>query len=278
MQRLCVLIPRRRVADLEDCCVFVGGLSWDTSDKRLEQAFRRFGKVLDAKVMVDKDIGRSCGFGFVTFTDEQSMKDAISAGLHNAELDGRITSVSKAQPKVMGSRDFGNEDAYDNGGGRGGYSRDGGADLARHQEKAAPEKARAHAEGLERCTSWTGVDKAASQQASRREVVACWRKAEARAQRNSRSEDERYRSCQLGAKNAGRVSKACGKWPLSLLKEVRLGLHRPASHAPAMKRATHVSLRTWAPPFEQPAGAYVLITRGPGSKHARQEPEMATRR
>lgn len=117
--------PYSRMADPEDCRVFVGGLSWDTSDKRLEQAFRRFGKVLDAKVMIDKDTGRPRGFGFVTFTDEQSMEDAIT-GLHNGELDGRIISVSKAQPKLMGGRDFGYEDPYDNGGSRGGYPRGGG--------------------------------------------------------------------------------------------------------------------------------------------------------
>eukprot|EP00250_Pteridium_aquilinum_P016832 c23314_g2_i2 orf=2-577(-) len=113
------------MADPEDCRVFVGGLSWDTSDKRLEQAFRRFGKVLDAKVMIDKDTGRPRGFGFVTFGDEQSMEDAI-AGLHNGELDGRIISVNKAQPKLMGGREYGYEDSYDNGGSRGGYPRGGG--------------------------------------------------------------------------------------------------------------------------------------------------------
>ncbi|KAH7422637.1 hypothetical protein KP509_12G018200 [Ceratopteris richardii] len=76
--------------------------------------------------MTDKDTGRPRGFGFVTFTDEQSVNDAI-AGLHNGELDGRIISVSKAQPKLMGGRDFGYEGSYDNGGGRGGggFSRGG---------------------------------------------------------------------------------------------------------------------------------------------------------
>lgn len=113
------------MADPEDCRVFVGGLSWDTTDKRLEQAFRRFGKVLDAKVMIDRDTGRPRGFGFVTFGDEQSMEDAIS-GLHNGELDGRIISVNKAQPKLVGGRDYGYEDSYDNGGGRGAYPRGGG--------------------------------------------------------------------------------------------------------------------------------------------------------
>lgn len=108
----------------EDCRVFVGGLSWDTTDKVLEQAFRRFGKVVEARVMHDRDTGRPRGFGFVTFDDEQSMEDAI-AELHNGELDGRTISVNKAQPKMSDvGYDYG--DGYSNGGNRGGYSLGGG--------------------------------------------------------------------------------------------------------------------------------------------------------
>ncbi|KAH7428451.1 hypothetical protein KP509_09G002500 [Ceratopteris richardii] len=74
--------------------------------------------------MVDKGTGRPRGFGFVLFTDEQSVEDAI-AGLHNGELDGRIISVSKAQPKLTGGRDFGYDASYDNADARSGYSRGG---------------------------------------------------------------------------------------------------------------------------------------------------------
>lgn len=106
--------------------MFVGGLSWDTTDKGLEQAFRRFGKVIEAKVMLDRDTGRPRGFGFVTFGDEQTMEDAI-AELHNGELDGRTISVTKAQPKLVGrGGDYEYGGGYGAGGGRGGGFGPGG--------------------------------------------------------------------------------------------------------------------------------------------------------
>lgn len=89
------------MAGYEDFRVFVGGLSWDTTDKSLEHAFRRFGKVVEAKVMLDRGTGRPRGFGFVTFTNDQCVEDAI-AEMHNGELDGRIVSVNKAQPQRFG--------------------------------------------------------------------------------------------------------------------------------------------------------------------------------
>ena len=49
--------------------VFVGGLSWDTNDEGLRNAFAGFGEVVEAKVITDRDTGRSRGFGFVTFAD-----------------------------------------------------------------------------------------------------------------------------------------------------------------------------------------------------------------
>lgn len=115
------------MADYEEFRVFVGGLSWDTTDRSLENAFRRFGKVVEAKVMLDRDTGRPRGFGFVTFSDKRGMEEAIDQ-LHDRELDGRVISVNKAQPKtVSGGGDYGYGGGYSNGGGsRGGYSGRGG--------------------------------------------------------------------------------------------------------------------------------------------------------
>ena len=58
--------------------MFVGGISWDTSDRELESTFSHFGKVLDAQVMLDRETGRPRGFGFVIFADLQSMESTIS--------------------------------------------------------------------------------------------------------------------------------------------------------------------------------------------------------
>ncbi|KAG0470822.1 hypothetical protein HPP92_016928 [Vanilla planifolia] len=111
----------------EEARIFVGGLSWETSERQLEAAFSRFGKVLDAQIMVERDTGRPRGFGFVTFTDKRAMEAAISE-MHNKELGGRQISVNKAEPKV-GSDDpgygYGSSGGYSSGG-RGSYR--GGVD------------------------------------------------------------------------------------------------------------------------------------------------------
>eukprot|EP00850_Spirogloea_muscicola_P023587 SM000369S13633 [mRNA] locus=s369:40978:41797:- [translate_table: standard] len=72
---------------------FVGGLAWATDDARLGDAFRSFGEVIDAKVINDRETGRSRGFGFVTFADEQAMNAAIGE-MNGKELDGRSITVS----------------------------------------------------------------------------------------------------------------------------------------------------------------------------------------
>ena len=87
--------------------LFVGGLSWDTNDASLLQAFEAFGDVTEAKVISDRETGRSRGFGFVTFVDEAAATTAISK-MDGTNLDGRTVKVNEAQDK---SRD---------GGGRGG--------------------------------------------------------------------------------------------------------------------------------------------------------------
>ncbi len=57
--------------------LFVGSLSWNTDDAGLKQAFEAFGEVTDAKVIHDRDTGRSRGFGFVTFADSSAADEAL---------------------------------------------------------------------------------------------------------------------------------------------------------------------------------------------------------
>lgn len=78
--------------------LFVGGLSWGTDDHSLHAAFSRHGEVLEAKVILDRDTGRSRGFGFVTFADADSASGAISA-MDGSELDGRSIRVNVAEDK-----------------------------------------------------------------------------------------------------------------------------------------------------------------------------------
>ena len=88
--------------------VFVGGLSWNTNDEGLRQAFEQFGDVSEARVITDRDTGRSRGFGFVTFEDGEAANKAITE-MDGKDLDGRTVKVNEAQEKPRGG-----------GGGRGG--------------------------------------------------------------------------------------------------------------------------------------------------------------
>lgn len=98
--------------------LFVGGLSWSTNDDGLRSAFERFGDVAEAKVILDRETGRSRGFGFVTFTDGEAARNAISA-LDGADLDGRKIKVNEAQERPAGER--GGSRGGFGGGGRGGF-------------------------------------------------------------------------------------------------------------------------------------------------------------
>ncbi|KAH6558630.1 hypothetical protein KP509_1Z053200 [Ceratopteris richardii] len=104
--------------EVEHRC-FIGGLSWETTDRDLESAFRPFGNILEAKVVMNRGTGRSKGFGFVTFGEEKEMQDAIDR-MHGMELDGRLITVDKAQGRTGGGRG-----GSGGGGGRGGGSGDG---------------------------------------------------------------------------------------------------------------------------------------------------------
>jgi cold-inducible RNA-binding protein len=83
--------------------LFVGGLSWDTDNAHLDAAFARFGTVREAKVITDRDTGRSRGFGFVTF-DAPADAEAALAAMDGAELDGRSIRVNTAEDKPRRER------------------------------------------------------------------------------------------------------------------------------------------------------------------------------
>ncbi|MBN1433846.1 hypothetical protein JW921_03745 [Candidatus Fermentibacterales bacterium] len=78
--------------------LFVGSLSWETTDQSLAEAFSAHGEVTEAKVIMDRQTGRSRGFGFVTFADEASARAAKDA-MNNAMIDGRPIRVDFAMEK-----------------------------------------------------------------------------------------------------------------------------------------------------------------------------------
>ncbi len=99
--------------------LFVGGLAWATSDDSLRAAFEEFGPVSEAKVVLDRDTGRSRGFGFVTFEEDANGQKAIEA-LDGKELDGRSIRVNEAENKPRGGGRGGGGGFRGGGGGYGG--------------------------------------------------------------------------------------------------------------------------------------------------------------
>ena len=99
--------------------LFVGGLSWDTTDDSLRTFFATVGTVTSAKIITDKFSGKSRGFGFVEMGSDDEAKKAI-AELNGKTLDGRAIVVNEAKPMApRENRGFG-------GGGGGGYRGGGG--------------------------------------------------------------------------------------------------------------------------------------------------------
>ena len=97
--------------------IYIGGLPYQTSEEQLAQIFAPYGEVSSAKIIADRETGRSKGFGFVEMSDGEAAKKAI-AELNEAELGGRTITVNEARP--MEQRSGGG------GGGRGGYGGGGG--------------------------------------------------------------------------------------------------------------------------------------------------------
>ncbi len=107
--------------------LYVGNLAYGVTDGDLQQLFHQHGTVESAQVIMDRDTGRSKGFGFVEMGSDQEAQAAIAA-LHDKEVDGRRLTVNEARPKEdRGGGGGGGRGGYGGGGGgRGGYGGGGG--------------------------------------------------------------------------------------------------------------------------------------------------------
>src|SRR3954471_15048439 len=103
--------------------LYVGNLSYEVTDSDLEQMFAAHGTVQSAQVIMDRDTGRSKGFGFVEMGSDQEAQAAISA-MNGKEFDGRALTVNEAKPRE--DRGGGGRGGSGAGGGGGGGGRSGG--------------------------------------------------------------------------------------------------------------------------------------------------------
>ena len=108
--------------------LYVGNLAYSIRDDDLQQAFAQFGTVSSAKVMMDRDTGRSKGFGFVEMGSDAEAQSAIN-GMNGQALDGRALVVNEARPREERPGGFGGGGGRSGGGGGfggGGCGRSGG--------------------------------------------------------------------------------------------------------------------------------------------------------
>jgi RNA recognition motif-containing protein len=106
--------------------IFVGNLSFRTTQDELFAAFSQFGAVERVNIVTDRDSGQSRGFAFVEMTERRDAENAI-ASLNGADLNGRAMNVNEARPKPQGGGGFGGGGGNrGGGGGRGGRGGNGG--------------------------------------------------------------------------------------------------------------------------------------------------------
>jgi RNA recognition motif. (a.k.a. RRM, RBD, or RNP domain) len=105
--------------------LYVGNLAYSVRDEDLQQAFAQFGSVTSAKVMMDRDTGRSKGFGFVEMGTDAEAQAGIN-GMNGQALDGRALVVNEARPREERPGGFGGGGRSGGGGFGGGGGRSGG--------------------------------------------------------------------------------------------------------------------------------------------------------
>lgn len=104
--------------------LYVGGLSYSTTEDGLRDFFENYGPIVSVRIMVDKFSGQSRGFGFVELEDD-AMADAAIAELNGQTLDGKQLKINEARPMESSSRprSFGDRNSRGNGGGYRGNGR-----------------------------------------------------------------------------------------------------------------------------------------------------------
>merc|ERR1739842_153285 len=113
----------------DDRKIFVGGISWDTTEEGLNEYFSSYGQLESVKLITDRETGRSKGFAFVVFYEQSDLESVLAQGTH--EIDGRSVTPRRATPGGGGrgggrGRGGGGGGGYGGGGGGGGGGYGGG--------------------------------------------------------------------------------------------------------------------------------------------------------
>ena len=116
--------------------IYVGNLSFNTTERELESVFANYGEVQSARIAMDRDTNRPRGFGFVEMANQAEAEAAIAA-LNGKELEGRTLTVNEARPREdrgprTGGGGGGNRGGGYGGGGGGGYGGGGGGGRGRY--------------------------------------------------------------------------------------------------------------------------------------------------
>ncbi len=98
--------------------IYVSNLNFSTTSESLQELFAAYGEVTSAKIITDRETGRSRGFGFVEMSDDAEGQKAIDE-LNGADYEGKTINVNVARPKTEG----GSRGGYNRGGNGGGYNR-----------------------------------------------------------------------------------------------------------------------------------------------------------
>ncbi len=102
--------------------IFVGNLSFTTKEESLREAFEAYGQVSSARVVTDRETGRSRGFGFIEMANAAEGQAAVQA-LDGRDVDGRALKVNEARPKEEGSRGPRSDSRGGSGGGSSSFRR-----------------------------------------------------------------------------------------------------------------------------------------------------------
>ncbi len=105
--------------------IYVANISYSVTSAELESIFAEYGEVTSAKIINDRETGKSRGFGFVEMSNDDEARTAIEA-LNNVELEGKALAVKEATPREDRPSGGGGGGGFNRGGGGGGFNRGGG--------------------------------------------------------------------------------------------------------------------------------------------------------